>query len=112
MQAGVTCTSFLLTTQLESGNWKEENTATDDDTVIKLMTAVTSTFPKSGLTQFRKTYTSGSDQTRHTHTQMHEEMVQLTQKLIVWDDNDTTLTQSAIELDGIDRVRLYEGTLQ
>ena len=24
MQAGVTCTSFLLTTQLESGNWRKK----------------------------------------------------------------------------------------
>ena len=80
MQAGVTCTSFLLTTQLESGDWKEESTATDDDTVKKLVTAVTSTFPKSGLTQFWKTCTTGSDQTRHKHKQVHEEMLQLTLK--------------------------------
>ena len=27
MQAGVTCTSFLLTTQLESGDWRKRTTS-------------------------------------------------------------------------------------
>ena len=86
---------------------KEDSTATNDDALTKLVTTVTTTFPKSGLTQFWNSCTSTPDQTTHTHTQVHEGMLQLTRKLIIWDGNDTTLTQSAIELDGIDTESEY-----
>ena len=86
---------------------KEDSTATNDDALTKLVTTVTTTFPKSGLTQFWSSCASTPDQTAHTHTQVHEGMLQLTRKLIIWDGNDTTLTQSAIELDGIDTESEY-----
>ena len=87
---------------------REETTATDDNALAKLVTTVTSTLPKSGLAQFWNTCTSAPDETRHSLTQeqaeqeMQEGMLQLTRKLIIWDGVNTTLPQSAMELDEID----------
>ena len=43
----------------------------------------------------------------NTYTQVYEGMLQLIRKLIIWYGNDTTLIQSAIELDGIDTRSKY-----
>ena len=92
-------------TRKEPHHEKKEQAATLDDAALEtLVTTIKASCPTSGLCQFWST--QSSEQTASTAqpmvNAMHEGLMRLTQKLIVFDGSDTSLPPSAVECQGTD----------
>ena len=84
---------------------KKEQAATLDDAALKtLVTTIQASCPTSGLCQFWTI--PSSEQPAHVDQPMgdavHEGLMRLTQRLIVFDGSDTSLPPSALECQGTD----------
>ena len=79
---------------------KKEKAATLDDAALKtLVTTIQASCPTSGLCQFRTIPSSEQPAIvgQPMGDAMQEGLMRLTQKLIVFDGNDTSLPPSALE---------------